>query len=470
MESVLAARPEEPPPAIPDAPPEVPEAPPANGLVRRVLIRSPEIRIKGRNRPSFREALKRNLGRRLKGIGLRWAARSQGDRIWFEPPDATAEDLERGLAAIRTVFGVELALPAWVLPQPDGWKGPAEPGLLPRLVDITVALTESPPAPDAGFALDVRRRNKQFPFRSQEIAAAAGRAVLDRTDWNRVDLSRPAFTVFVEAHEDGVYWWTRRLRGPGGLPVGAAGRLTALLSGGFDSPVASWMMAGRGASLDFVHLTPSRPDPEDPTSAKAIRLARVLSRYTGRSRLLLVPYTRFDLALTGRGRGYAALLFRRFALRCAESAAARFGAAGLVTGDSLSQVASQTLENLVSTDAAVSLPVFRPLIGMSKAAIMEQARRIGSYSISEVPAKDCCALIAASPRTRSKPRRVAAEESRLIADPGALVEDSLGDSLLGVVDGGEVTVPFAPPDFERRVTMENAPAAERIAEPVGEVP
>ena len=140
-----------------------------------------------------------------------------------------------------------------------------------------------------------------------------------------------------------------------------------------------------------------------------------------------------------------------------------------MTGDSLSQVASQTLENLVSTDAAVSLPVFRPLIGMSKAAIMEQARRIGSYSISEVPAKDCCALIAASPRTRSKPRRVAAEESRLIADPGALVEDSLGESLLGVVDGGEVTVPFAPPDFERRVTMENAPAAERIAEPVGEV-
>lgn len=439
------------------------EPPPVAGLGRRLLVRSPEIRIKGRNRPSFREALKRNLARRLKGIGLGWRARSQGDRVWIEVPDGEGGELDRAVEAVSTVFGVELALPAWVLP----WVGDAGASVGPayrdRLLDLSVALAaRNPPgAPDAGFALSVRRRHKAFPIPSYEIATIAGRAILDRTAWRRVDLSRPAFTLFIEAHEDGLFFWTRRARGPGGLPVGAAGRLTALLSGGFDSPVAAWMMAGRGAAVDFVHLTPVRPDPEDPASAKAIRLARALSRYTVRSRLLLVPYTRFDLALTGGSRGYGALLFRRFALRCGEAAARRFGAAGLVTGDSLSQVASQTLENIVSVDAAVSLPVFRPLIGMGKAAIMERAERIGTYAISTVPAKDCCALVAGSPRTRSTPLRVAAEERRLFADPHELAEASLADSLLGVLQGGEEVLPFAP-------FPEAAPGTALAAVPVEE--
>lgn len=449
------------------------ELPPAPGLGRRVLIRSPEIRIKGRNRPSFREALKRNLARRLKGIGLGWRARSQGDRVWIEVPDGEGGALDRALEAIATVFGVELALPAWVLPWAGSAGASAAAGYRDRLLDIVVGLAaRTPPgAPGAGFALAVRRRHKAFPIPSYEIATIAGRAVLDRTEWQRVDLSRPEFTIFIEAHEDGLFFWTRRVRGPGGLPVGAAGRLTALLSGGFDSPVAAWMMAGRGAAVDFVHLTPVRPDPEDPASAKAIRLARALSRYTVRSRLLLVPYTRFDLSLSGGTRGYGALLFRRFALRCGEAAARRFGAGALVTGDSLSQVASQTLENLVSTDTAVSLPVFRPLIGMGKAAIMERAERIGTYAVSAVPAKDCCALVAGSPRTRSTPQRLAAEESRVIADPEALVEASLGDSLLGVLQGGEEVTPFLPfPEVEAR-TKAVAPVGEpvgAVGEPVGE--
>ena len=412
---------------------------------RRILIRAPEIRIKGRNRPTFREALKRNLGRRLRGIGLRWRASSAGDRVWIEVPPAETAELDRALEVIATVFGVELALPACVIPRAAGADAvPAD-----RLVEATTALccrlaAQAEREPGAGFAMRVRRRDRNFPIRSQTIAETVGRRVLADTAWERVDLSNPALTIYVEPHEEAIYVWTRRVRGPGGLPAGIAGRLVGMLSGGFDSPVAAWMMAARGASLDFVHLTPSGADPEAPAASKAVRLARVLSRYTGRSRLVIVPYTHFDLGLTGSRTGYEALLFRRFAFRCGETVARKFGAAALATGDSLSQVASQTLENLISVDAAVSLPVLRPLVGLDKLTIMNRAQRIGTWDISAIPAKDCCALIAGAPRTRSDPWRIARLEARLFPDPAEVVRSSLRESVVGAFEGGEEAEAFAP--------------------------
>ncbi len=415
------------------------------GALRRILIRSPEIRIKGRNRPSFREALKRNLGQRLRGIGLRWRASSAGDRVWLEVPREEVGDLDRALEVIATVFGVELALPAFaILRSPD-----KEPLPAPLLVDQVTALccelaAEACEGSGKGFALRVRRRDRKFPIRSQVVAETVGSAILDRTAWDRVDLSNPALTIFIEPHEEAVYVWTRRVRGPGGLPVGIAGRLVGMLSGGFDSPVAAWMMAGRGAALDFVHLTPSRPDPSSPAADKAAELVRILSRYTGRSRLVLIPYTHFDLRLTGSRTGHEAVLFRRFAFRCGEAVARRFEAAALTTGDSLSQVASQTLENLISVDAAVTLPVLRPLVGFDKVAIMDRAEKIGTWKTSAIPAKDCCALIAGSPRTRSEPGRIARLEDRLFPDPAEVVRLSLKESVVGAFQGGEQIEAFAP--------------------------
>ncbi|MXX86253.1 MAG: tRNA 4-thiouridine(8) synthase ThiI [Acidobacteria bacterium] len=437
------------PERLPNAPAEAERpggaaADPMREAPRRILIRSPEIRIKGRNRPSFREALKRNLGQRLRGIGLRWRASSAGDRVWIEVPREETAALDRALAAVATVFGVELALPCFVIPRPRGEALSPE-----RLLDDTTSLAcglaaAGRPETESGFALRVRRRDRHFPIRSQAIAESVGRAILERTAWERVDLSNPAFTIFIEPHEEAIYLWTRRVKGPGGLPVGVAGRLVGMLSGGFDSPVAAWMMAGRGAALDFVHLTPSRPDPASPTARKAADLVRILSRYTGRSRLVLVPYTHFDLRLTGSRTGHEALLFRRFAFRCGEVVARKWGAAALTTGDSLSQVASQTLENLISADAALSLPVLRPLVGLDKVAIMDRAQKIGTWETSAVPAKDCCALIAGSPRTRSEPERIAELEGRLFPNPGEVVRLSLREAMVGVFQGGEEIEGFAP--------------------------
>ena len=417
---------------------------PAVDAPRRILIRSPEIRIKGRNRPLFREALKRNLGQRLRGIGLRWRTSSAGDRVWIEVPPAETAALDRALAVIATVFGVELALPCYVIPRPRHEADPPE-RLLERTTSLACGLAEGVrPEAETGFALRVRRRDRNFPIRSQAVAESVGSAILERTSWGRVDLSNPALTIFIEPHEEAIYLWTRRVKGPGGLPVGVAGRLVGMLSGGFDSPVAAWMMAGRGASLDFVHLTPSRPDPDSPAASKAVELVRVLSRYTGRSRLVLVPYTHFDLRLSGSRTGHEAVLFRRFAFRCGEVVARKFGAAALTTGDSLSQVASQTIENLISVDAALSLPVLRPLVGLDKVAIMDRAEKIGTWDISAIPAKDCCALIAGSPRTRSEPERIADLEGRLFPDPGEVVKLSLQESVAGAFQWGEEIEPFAP--------------------------
>lgn len=417
---------------------------PAAEVPRRILIRSPEIRIKGRNRPSFREALKRNLGQRLRGIGLRWRASSAGDRVWIEVPPRETSELDRALAVIATVFGVELALPCYVIPRARDEADPPE-WLLEQTTSLACGLASGArPEAGMGFALRVKRRDRNFPIRSQAIAESVGRAILQRTAWGRVDLSNPSLTIYIESHEEAIYLWTRRVKGPGGLPVGVAGRFVGMLSGGFDSPVAAWMMAGRGASLDFVHLTPSRPDPESPAACKAAELVRILSRYTGRSRLVLVPYTHFDLRLTGSRTGHEAVLFRRFAFRCGEAVARQFGAAALTTGDSLSQVASQTLENLISVDAALSLPVLRPLVGLDKVAIMDRARKIGTWETSAIPAKDCCALIAGSPRTRSEPERIADLEKRLFPDPGEVVALSLTESVVGVFQGGEQIEAFLP--------------------------
>jgi len=298
------------------------------------------------------------------------------------------------------------------------------------------------------------------------VARRIGQAILERTGWRRVDLTHPAHAITIEILNDGIALSTRKVRGPGGLPAGTAGRLVALLSGGFDSPVAAWMMGTRGAAVDFVHLTPGYPDPEEPASAKAAKIVQRLSRFTGRSRLVLVPNTRFDLALARNRSGFAAILFRRFALRCGEAAAGPFGARGLVTGDSLSQVASQTLPNLISADAAVSAPVFRPLIGLGKTEIMERARQIGTWELSLLPAKDCCALIAGSPRTRSHPARVAREERRLLPDLPQILRASLQEALIGGYSFGALSEPFAPAD-ERliRTPLTRAPSQEPLARP-----
>jgi thiamine biosynthesis protein ThiI len=203
----------------------------------------------------------------------------------------------------------------------------------------------------------------------------------------------------------------------------------ALLSGGIDSPVAAWLMAKRGCRVDFIHFTAVAMQPEEAQPYKVCRLAQRLSDYTLGSRLFLVPYTHFDLALMREPVDYNLVLFRRFMARVAEQLARRLNAQALATGDNLGQVASQTLSNLVSASRAVELPIFRPLLGYDKDEIMALAQQIGTYEMSIEPYKDCCALIAQHPRTRSQHERLAALEARVFPDYQKLIDQTLAEAV-----------------------------------------
>jgi thiamine biosynthesis protein ThiI len=223
----------------------------------------------------------------------------------------------------------------------------------------------------------------------------------------------------------------------------------SLLSGGIDSPVASFLLARRGASVDWFHMSAIHLGERDFETSVVGRIARKLSRYSLQSRLFIVPYTHFDLALAGQETGYEPVLFRRFLFRVGEALARRIEASALVTGDSLAQVASQTLDNLVTTSKAVEILLLRPLVGMDKQQIMDLARRIGTYDISIEPYKDCCALYARRVRTRTRDEALSMLERRLFPDYSGLVDRSLRDTLWGRYECGELVSFGALVDLDR---------------------
>jgi len=356
-----------------------------------------------------------------------------------EVPEDAGGDLERALQALRDVAGLVWFAPAVFLPSREHAGVVVFPE--PREFEPTVVeMARSSHRDGAAFAVRVRRADKRFPYRSHELERELGAAVLRETDWDKVRLDDPDTTFHVEIDPEGIYLYRDKMPGIGGLPVGAAGRVVSLLSGGLDSPVAVYLAAKRGCEVDFVHFTASRVQQANAPDDKVARLARELSRVTLRSRLYLVPYLHFDAALMGASSDYGLVLFRRFMMRVAERVAKERGGQALVTGDNLGQVASQTLENIRTTTQAVSLPVLRPLITYDKQEIVELARRIGTYDLSIQPYKDCCALVDRHPRTKSRHEAVSRIESEEFADYERAIEDSLADAVVLDYECGEQVV------------------------------
>jgi thiamine biosynthesis protein ThiI len=241
------------------------------------------------------------------------------------------------------------------------------------------------------FRIDTQRGDKTFPLTSPEINRVLGAAVKERSR-ARVDLENPAFTVFVEILPRDAFFGFNKIPGPGGLPVGASGRVVALISGGIDSPVASYRMMQRGCRLIFVHFH-SAPYQDKTSQEKVRELLKRLTRHQFNSRLFLVPFGEIQRQIVAAvGRPLRVILYRRMMLRIAEAIARREKAKALITGESLGQVASQTLENMAVIQQAATLPILRPLVGMDKQEIIDQARRIGTFDISSIPDQDCCQL------------------------------------------------------------------------------
>ncbi len=304
------------------------------------------------------------------------------------------------------------------------------------LEETAAALAHAEFAPESSFAVRVNRTDRRLSTTTPEIEARLGDAIRRCTDWDRVNLSDPDRTFFVDVYPDGMYFYSRKLEGVGGLPVGSSGKVLSLLSGGIDSPVAAYMLAKRGCEIELFHMSANFMSPAQLDESVVGQLARRISRYTLRTRLWSAPYVHFDMALPQREDGYGLVLFRRFLMRAAEVLAHRVGASALVTGDSLGQVASQTLENMISSSRASEMTVLRPLVGLHKEEIMRIARRIDTFETSIQPYKDCCALLSKNPRTRTSSDALAELESASLGDYDDLIEQTLNDTLCLSYDCG----------------------------------
>jgi thiamine biosynthesis protein ThiI len=363
----------------------------------KVLARYHEIALKGGNRGFFVDRLAVNLRRACSDLGA-VKVRALPGRLQVELPDGVPWETARDRLA--SVFGV---------------ANFSRVGEAPRDLDaLSAAVIEALRGQAfSSFRVRAKRSDKGFPHTSVEIDRRLGGAIHTATGV-RVDLEHADLTVFVEVLRDRFCYSFEKVPGPGGFPVGSAGRVMALLSGGIDSPVAAWRLMKRGCTVVFAHFH-AFPLQDHSTIDKARLLARALARWQYKSRLLLVPFGPVQQTIVAEAPApLRVVLYRRFMVRIAEALAARKKAKALVTGESLGQVASQTLDNMSVIDAAARGPVLRPLVGMDKEEITNEARRIGTFEISTLPDQDCCQLfVPRSPATSAKPHEVAAAEAAL---------------------------------------------------------
>lgn len=404
--------------------------------VSRILLHSPDITLKGKNQNYFQKALCKNIKHRLSNAGFKWDVVAARGRVYVNTAGQSEADIRHALSLLQELAGVSSLAAASYL-RPTEILTQAGEMHWQALEEVIVGLARHHYLEDASFAIRVNRTDKRLPAKSNEMCQRLGEVVRQRTAWDRVDLKHADQTFYIDGYPDGLYCYGKKLKGLGGLPVGTGGRVLSLLSGGIDSPVASALMAIRGCHVDLFHMSASHIRETDAESSVIARLACRISCYTQHSRLFMVPYTYFDLALRGERSGYELVLFRRFLMRTAETLAQRIHAQALINGDSLGQVASQTLENLVSSSRAIEMPILRPLIGTNKDDIIRFARQLGTYPISIEPYKDCCALIARSPKTRSRHEHLMELEDRLLPDYAQIIEDTLKDMICLEFDCGE---------------------------------
>ncbi|MFN2588426.1 MAG: tRNA uracil 4-sulfurtransferase ThiI [Actinomycetota bacterium] len=373
-----------------------------------LVVHYHELGLKGRNRDFFERTLAQNLKRALRGTGYTKLRRGFGRIVVdFEsgaPVEAAAE-----LAA--NVFGVAY-VGAGVRVEPD----------IEKIGDAALRLMLAEPF--ESFRVRSRRTHSTCVHKSSEIQEVVGARIKDATK-ARVDLRNAEATAWIELFAGTGIVYRKRIRGPGGLPAGTSGRMLALLSGGIDSPVAAWRMGLRGATVELVHFH-GQPFTDPSSVRQAAELAQVLTRYQMRAVLHLVPLADVQREIvTHAPASFRVVLYRRMMMRIAAALAADLEAQALVTGDSLGQVASQTIENIRTVDAAVpGVQVVRPLIGMDKQEIVDLAARVGTYEISTRKHQDCCVLFEPrSPATKTHPEQAAQAEAEL--DLEALVGKAL---------------------------------------------
>ena len=374
-----------------------------DGFREIILIKNGEIALKGLNRSTFEDVLIKNLRRHLQPYGDFKITKAQST-IAVEPPDGA--DLEGVCAAVSKVFGI---------------AGYSRAAAMPKDIDAILrcapAYLENELNEARTFKVEARRADKSFPLTSPELCTLLGERILKRFPHLSVDVHSPDVTVTVEVRDSCAFARGNQLKGAGGLPTGTAGRACVLISGGIDSPVASYMIAKRGVQLAAVHFA-SPPYTSVRAEQKVHGLLGKIASYCGSICLFTVPFTEIQENIRDKcPEDYFTLIMRRFMMRIAELTAQGDNCDALVTGESIGQVASQTMPAIVCTDAVTSMPVFRPLIGMDKDEIVRISRKIDTFDISIEPYEDCCTVFTPKhPKTRPHLSEVEAAESALDID------------------------------------------------------
>lgn len=376
-----------------------------------ILVKLGEIVLKGLNRRVFEDRLLKNIRRRIQRAG-NFDVYSMQSTIYIVPKDADA-DIDEAEERVAKVFGVIGYTRACVCPK-------AMDAILetaPQYLEETLAEVRT-------FKVESKRADKKFPLNSMQISREVGGALLRANPHLSVDVHNPDIVVRVEIREKAAYIHGETKPGAGGIPVGTGGRAAVLISGGLDSPVAAWMMAKRGVELTAIHFA-SPPYTSERAHEKVVALLRKVGEYAGRIEMITVPFTRIQEEIRDKcPEELATVIMRRFMMRAAERIAREKECSALITGESLGQVASQTIQAIACTDAAANMPVFRPLIGSDKAEIVALAHRIDTYDISIEPYEDCCTVFTPRhPRTRPTLHLVETAEKNL--DVEALLEDCL---------------------------------------------
>lgn len=378
-----------------------------------ILLKYGEISLKGLNRPMFEKQLLANVAKALAPLG-KFSIRKSQSTVYVEPLGDDI-DMQAATERLSKVFGIVNICPAAKCQK--------------TIEDIERTTLECLSQIDLNgktFKVEAKREDKHFPMNSPQLCRHMGAVILKNTEGLSVDVHNPDILVQIEIRKE-AFIFTQKVSGAGGMPVGTAGRAALLLSGGIDSPVAGWMISKRGVVLDAVHFH-SHPYTSDRAKEKVIELAKIMTQYTGPIRLHIVPFTDIQLDIIDKcPKNYLTIIMRRLMMRIAEKIARESGAMALITGESIGQVASQTMESLVVTDNAVDMPVFRPCIGMDKEEIVTISKKIDTYETSILPYEDCCTIfVPKHPKTKPSISEIQ-EAEKLLTDPEGMMEKAIQD-------------------------------------------
>ena len=385
-----------------------------------ILIKNGELALKGLNRRTFEDILIKNMRHRLSDLGKFRFTPAQST-ITVEPEDYNT-DLDEAVKRLLKVFGIAaLSRAAAVEKDFDVILSNAGEYLAQELESART------------FKVEAKRSDKNFPLKSPEICREVGGKILSRFPHLKVDVHNPDVIVNIEIRDYYAFIHGNQLKGAGGMPVGSSGRAALLVSGGIDSPVAGWMMAKRGLSLVGIHFA-SPPYTSQRAEMKVHTLCRKVSQYCGRIPLFVVPFTKIQEEIkTNCPEDLFTLIMCRLMMRCAEIIALREDCGALITGESVGQVASQTMQAIACTDAVPNLPVFRPLIGMDKDEVVAISRKIDTFETSILPYEDCCTVFT-SKHPKTKPKLSQLEEAEKLLDVDSLVKEAVENTKFIMID------------------------------------